>query len=63
MSAAMRNVQDQTKDTNLKLLSISIDPDVDTPEIIKRYANAFKADPNRWRLVGLETIGSLMVQE
>jgi protein SCO1/2 len=49
MSAAMREVQNETADTDLQLLSISIDPEIDTPEIIKRYAEAFKADPDRWR--------------
>ena len=48
MTAAMRQVQDATTDTKLKLLSISIDPEVDTPEIIKRYSQAHKADPDRW---------------
>ena len=49
MSAAMREVQNETAGTNLKLLSISIDPEVDTVEVIKRYSDAFKADPDRWR--------------
>ena len=49
MTAAMRQVQDATADTDLQLLSISIDPEVDTPEKINIYANAYKADPARWR--------------
>lgn len=51
MSAAMKEVQNATADTNLQLLSISIDPLVDTPEIIKNYSKAFEADPERWRFV------------
>ena len=49
MTAAMREIQNTTTDTNLQLLSISIDPTVDTPEKIHTYANAYKADPKRWR--------------
>ena len=49
MSAAMKHIQDETVGTNLKLLSISIDPEVDTPEVIANYSQAFKADPDRWR--------------
>jgi len=49
MSAAMREIQNATAGTDLQLLSISIDPEVDTPDVIKRYANGFKADPQRWK--------------
>lgn len=49
MTAAMREIQFATEDTDLQLLSISIDPEVDTPEVMKRYANGFKADPGRWK--------------
>ncbi len=49
MSAEMKRVQEATKSTNLQLLSISIDGEIDTPEAIDTYANAFGAEPNRWR--------------
>jgi len=49
MTATMRDIQDATQDSDLQLLSVSIDPDVDTPEIMKRYADAFKANPERWK--------------
>ncbi|MBL4592103.1 MAG: SCO family protein [Phycisphaerales bacterium] len=49
MSAEMSRVQEATKGTDLQLLSISIDGDIDTPQVINNYASAFKADPNRWR--------------
>ncbi len=51
MSAAMKEVQTATAGTDLQLLSISIDPSVDTPEVIERYASAFHANPDRWRFV------------
>lgn len=49
MSAAMRDIQDTTQGTNVQLLSISIDPEIDTPEVMKTYANGFRADPERWK--------------
>jgi cytochrome oxidase Cu insertion factor (SCO1/SenC/PrrC family) len=49
MSATMRDIQNATADTDLQLLSISIDPSVDTPEVMYSYANGFKADPERWK--------------
>lgn len=63
MSTAMREVQNATSDTDLQLLSISIDPETDTPEIIKRYAEAYKADPDRWRFTtgNMEMISILLM--
>lgn len=49
MSAAMRDIQDATEGTGLQLLSISIDPEVDTPEVMKTYASGFRSDPSRWK--------------
>lgn len=49
MSAVMREIQFATEETDIQLLSISIDPEVDTPQVLKNYANGFKADPARWK--------------
>lgn len=32
----------------VKLVSISVDPERDTPERLRRYADRYKADPARW---------------
>jgi protein SCO1 len=63
MSAAMRDLQDATADTDLQLLSISIDPSVDTPEVIARYAGGFKANPDRWKFTtgDMEMISILLM--
>jgi len=37
--------------TNWHLLTISFDPEFDTPEILKAYAERFKADPNHWNFL------------
>jgi protein SCO1/2 len=35
-------------DPDLRLVSVSIDPDRDTPPVLARYAARFHADPDRW---------------
>src|ERR1043166_1975487 len=37
--------------SNWHLLTISFDPDFDTPEILKAYAERFKADPQHWKFL------------
>ena len=48
--------------TNWHLLTISFDPEFDTPEVLRRYAEAHDADPARWTfatgaLVDITAIG------
>ena len=49
MSAAMRQIQNETTETDLQLLSISIDPEFDTTQVIKTYSENYSADPTRWQ--------------
>jgi len=35
----------------VRLVSFTVDPDNDTPEILRRYAARFNADPQRWIFV------------
>jgi protein SCO1/2 len=37
--------------TNWQLLTISFDPEFDTPEILKAYAERYKADPKHWNFL------------
>jgi protein SCO1/2 len=37
--------------TNWHLLTISFDPEFDTPEILKAYADRFKAEPKHWNFL------------
>lgn len=48
MSQAMARVQNETKGTSARLMSISIDGELDTPAIIDQYATRYGADPTRW---------------
>lgn len=44
----LSHVQQQTKDEPFFLTCFTVDPDYDTPEVLKRYAQAADADPVRW---------------
>lgn len=49
MTAEMRKLQERTKHLpQVQLLSISIDPDRDTPPVLAAYAAKHSADPARW---------------
>ncbi|PQO27752.1 SCO family protein [Blastopirellula marina] len=39
------------KDRGLKMVSITCDPETDTPAMLAGYASIFQADPNRWYFV------------
>jgi protein SCO1 len=49
----MRRVQDRTSDVakELKLVSFSVDPEHDTPEVLAEYATTHHADTDRWRFI------------
>jgi protein SCO1/2 len=48
-SAQMREIQeDFKKEKDLRLVSITVDPTRDTPEVLSEYARRFRADPTRW---------------
>lgn len=48
MGQVMLRVQRATEGTGVRLLSVSVDGEHDTPEVIARYADALGADPERW---------------
>ncbi len=48
-SAEMAKFQSDLKDLKeVRLISVSVDPERDTPEALSRYAERFHADPERW---------------
>lgn len=49
MNAEMQRVQEATRGTKLRMLSLSIDGGLDTPDVIDRYATDHDAEPDRWR--------------
>lgn len=49
LTARMAQLGDALKgDKNVKLVSVTVDPDYDTPEVLKEYANKFGADLQQW---------------
>ncbi len=49
MSARMRDLQSALAGfNNVKLVTFSVDPEHDTPEVLSRYAERFGAQPGRW---------------
>jgi cytochrome oxidase Cu insertion factor (SCO1/SenC/PrrC family) len=47
MSASMRILHDEL-DASVRLVSISVDPERDTPEVLAEYATSLGADAERW---------------
>ena len=49
MSRQMRGIQNSTSSSpDVKLVSFTVDPARDTPEVLAKYAQTLKADPARW---------------
>ena len=64
LTAQMRQAQEELEGVPARLVSISVDPGYDTPQILAEYARSFTADTERWSfLTGEEdAIYSLMRQ-
>ncbi len=45
MSAQMKKLQDETQ---VRLVSFTVDPKRDTPEVLAQYARRYRAQSNRW---------------
>ncbi len=48
ITSQMRLLQDELVGSNVQLVSISVDPETDTPEALNDYASRVGADLNRW---------------
>lgn len=46
----MKSLADQFESSDLELVSITVDPETDTPELLKKYADSFGAD-DRWQFL------------
>lgn len=44
----LRDLQDRLGDRKVRILSVSTDPQTDTPAQLKKYAQEIKAQPDRW---------------
>lgn len=48
LNAQVQRLNEQMKNTDITFVSVSVDPDNDTPEILHRYAQDFGATADRW---------------
>jgi cytochrome oxidase Cu insertion factor (SCO1/SenC/PrrC family) len=48
ISARMSELQKPLEKTDVHLVSFSVDPDKDTPEVLRGYAEKLNAQPQRW---------------
>ncbi|MFN4243017.1 MAG: SCO family protein [Tepidisphaerales bacterium] len=48
MAGRFAELQRQISDKRIKLVSFTVDPERDTPEVLKEYLSRFRADPGRW---------------
>ena len=51
MSKKMGNLQTTIASKSVKLVSFTVDPDRDSPNVLKQYASRFNADTTRWKFV------------
>lgn len=48
ITTRMRRLQDELAGTGVRLVSLSVDPERDTPEVLAEFARGYGADPDRW---------------
>lgn len=48
ISSRMSEMQKPLKKTDVQLVSFSVDPEKDTPAMLREYANRLHAEPGRW---------------
>lgn len=48
MTSTMANVHRRIDDENVRFVSITVDPEIDTPEVLREYAARYRADTDRW---------------
>ena len=49
VSATMKRLQkDFADDPDVRLVTFTVDPEYDTPEVLREYARRYHADPDRW---------------
>ncbi|RKQ14066.1 SCO family protein [Oceanobacillus bengalensis] len=67
MTSNMSKIQDKMREENLgaQLISFSVDPKYDTPEVLKEYAESYQADLENWTFLtgyDFQTIKELSVK-
>lgn len=63
MTAAMAEIAEQVDPEQVRLVSISVDPDFDSPEVLSEYAQKIDAGPNWLFLTGEQAEVTRVVQK
>lgn len=48
VTTQMSELQSLLKGSDIRLVTLTVDPDFDTTSVLSRYASEYKADPKRW---------------
>lgn len=48
LTGQMHRVQSELEDFDVRLVTLTVDPERDTPAELRKYADAFAADPEKW---------------
>ena len=48
MNQQIASLQQEFKGEDVKFVSITCDPETDTPDVLKTYSKSFKTDADRW---------------
>jgi cytochrome oxidase Cu insertion factor (SCO1/SenC/PrrC family) len=48
ISKGMMEVQQKLEGVDARIVSLTVDPDYDSPDVLKNYAENFGADPQKW---------------
>jgi protein SCO1/2/putative membrane protein len=48
VSTQMSALQKEVAGSDVRLVTLTVDPDFDTKDVLDRYAKMYRADPNRW---------------
>ena len=48
ITSVMKSLQPRLEGSDVLLVSLSVDPEHDTPDVLAEYARRFEADPERW---------------
>src|SRR4051812_15425954 len=51
MTEKMKKLQEAVPSKNVQLVSFTVDPERDTPAVLKQYAQRFNADESRWHFL------------
>jgi protein SCO1/2 len=51
ISSRMSETQKPLRDTDVKLVSFTVDPQHDTPAVLRDYAERLQAQPGRWKFL------------